>query len=143
MFPAPPRSDRLSPIESIEAANRHFVEFYRRNAKLLAIVESVATFNPDFREMRLQTRKGSVARSQRSIARLQAEGFVEPGLDPVLTANALVAMVSNFTYAWFVLGEDFDVDDAVYHLTVLWARALGLDHHFPEPPPPGPKPIPG
>jgi AcrR family transcriptional regulator len=133
MFPVVPNLAELDPIETIEATNRHFVDFYRRNAKFLAIVESVATFNPEFRETRLAMRKRAVARNEQSIARLQADGLVDPDLDPFLAANAFVAMVSNFTYAWFVLGEEFDLDAAVRHLSVLWARALGLDHHFPEP----------
>lgn len=137
MFPPPPEDLReLDPVASIELTNRHFVDFYSKNAKILGIMESVATFIPEFRETRLETRKRSVRRNEKAIARFQAEGVVDPDLDPYLAANALVAMVSNFTYAWFVLGEEFDVDDAVFHLTVLWTRALGLDRHYPTPPPP-------
>lgn len=134
MFPPPPeRLRELDPVASIELTNRHFIDFYRRNAKILAIMESVATFIPEFREIRLATRKSSVRRNEKGIARLQAEGLVDPDIDPYLTANALVAMVSNFTYAWFVLGEEFEVEDAIHHLTLLWARALGLDHHYATP----------
>lgn len=137
MFPPPPeRLRELDPVASIELTNRHFIDFYRRNAKILAIMESVATFIPEFREIRLETRKGSVRRNEKGIARLQAEGVVDPDLDPYLAANALVAMVSNFTYAWFVLGEEFDVEDAIHHLTLLWTRALGLDRHYGSPVPP-------
>lgn len=123
----------LDPIASIGATNRHFIEFYRQNHKMVGIMESVATFHPEFRKIRLETRKRSVERNERAIARLQAEGVVSPDLDPYVTANALVAMVSNFAYAWFVLGEEFDVDVATHHLTLLWARALGLDDHYPLP----------
>lgn len=134
MFPpSPERLRELDPVASIELTNRHFIDFYRRNAKILAIIESVATFIPEFREIRLETRKSSVRRNEKGIARLQAEGIVDPDLDPYLAANALVAMVSNFTYAWFVLGEEFDVEDAIHHLTLLWTRALGLDRHYESP----------
>jgi hypothetical protein len=36
-------------------------------------------------------------------------------------------MVDRFAYVWLVLGEDFDFEESVYSLTLLWARALGLD----------------
>ena len=37
-------------------------------------------------------------------------------------------MIDNFSYLWFVLGEDFDEEDAVTTLTRLWINALAVSN---------------
>ncbi len=114
-------------FEQVERANRGFLETYRDNAGLFAVVEQVATFNEEFRNIRRDIRAGYVTRSQKVIARLQAEGVVVDDIDARYAAEALGSMVERFAYVWLVMGEEFDLDDAVYNLTMLWARALGID----------------
>lgn len=115
------------PVLRIERANRRYLESYMAHAPLMAVIEQVATFNDELLAIRKEIRRAFVERSRRSIARLQKEGRVTPDLDPLYTANALGAMVDRFAYVWLVLGEPFELDDAVYNLTAVWARALGLD----------------
>jgi hypothetical protein len=44
-----------------------------------------------------------------------------------VAADALGAMVARFAELWLVQGyRDYDFDDAVDQLTVLWGNALGL-----------------
>lgn len=133
--PAGPASEgpMRDPISRIEATTRHFLEFYRSNAGMMTQFEAVATAIPEFHAMRAKVRFQTVERNRRAIVRMQEQGVVDRSLDPFVTASLLVAMTSNFTYTWFVLGQEFEPEEAVHHITILWARALGLDHHYPEP----------
>lgn len=122
-----PRESGLSLLERVERTNRAYLEAYREQARLFAVVEQVASFNPEFRGIRREIRNGFVDRSERAIARMQAEGLVVDDVDPRYAANALGSMVDRFAYVWLVLGEDFDFDESVRTLTLLWARSLGID----------------
>jgi len=117
-----------SPVARIRRANRAYYEAYLRNAKMMAIVEQVATFNEEFKELRRKHRAAAVARSARAIARWQKEGLVDPSLDPEMTARALAAMVDHSLYLWLVQGEDpAGTERLLDTLDALNIRALGLD----------------
>lgn len=116
------------PVAQIEITYRRYVDFYAKNRRMIALVESVLTFFPEIRRMRLANRRNFVRINVRAIERLQDEGLDLGDLDPFVTASALLSMVSNLTYSWLVLGEDFDTDVAVRHVTTLWTQALRLDH---------------
>ena len=118
-----PRETGLSLLERVERTNRAYLEAYKEQAALFAVVEQVASFNPEFRAIR----HGFVERSERSIARMQEDGIAHDDIDPRYAANALGSMVDRFAYVWLVLGEDFDFDEAVRTLTLLWARSLGIE----------------
>ena len=122
-----PHHDGASILERVEAANRSFLAAYQQNARLFAVIEQVATFNEELRAIRVEIRDAFVARSEQAIARFQEEGLVHDDVDPRYAANALGSMVDRFAYVWLVLGEDFDFDESVRTLTLLWARALGVD----------------
>jgi len=109
---------------------RHFLEFYKETAELQTLIESVATISPSFRALRLErrrrTHRRSVTRSVRAIEHLKQIGLVDEDLDTYLTASALAAMLANYAYTSFVLGENLDIDESVAVLTEIWVRALGL-----------------
>jgi AcrR family transcriptional regulator len=115
------------PISRIEAANRLYLQAYARNARMLAILEQVSTFNDYFRQMRRDIRKVFIDRAAAGIARLQAQGLADPHLDPPTTASALGGMMEHFAHVWLALGEPFDEELAVSTLTRLWAQAIGLE----------------
>ena len=122
-----------TPWDIVEQANRRYVHAYRRNAKLMATLEQVATFNDDVRRLRLELRNRFVARNTRAIERWQEAGIADPDLDAGYAANALGTMVDRFTYTWFVLGQEFEEDLAVETLTRMWLQAIGVDHgHKPK-----------
>jgi AcrR family transcriptional regulator len=125
------------PISRIEAANRLYLQAYARNARMLAIVEQVSTFNDYFRELRRDIRKVFIDRAAAGLERLQAEGLADPVLDPNTTASALGGMLEHFGHVWLALGEPFDEELAIATLTRLWAQAIGLkmpDNQAPERP---------
>src|SRR5262245_24082650 len=98
-------ADGLSPAARIRRANRAYFEAYLRNAKMMAIVEQVATFNEDFQEMRRRHRALLIGRSAAAIERWRRAGLVADDLDPEMTARALAAMVDHSLYLWLVQGE--------------------------------------
>jgi AcrR family transcriptional regulator len=114
-------------LARIQAANRSYIDLYERHAGLLALIEQVATFDDDFRAMRLDLRQRFVNRIQRAVERLPAPGDgAELALDPRVAANALGGMVDNLCYTWFVLKEPFEREEVLRALDAIWARALLL-----------------
>jgi AcrR family transcriptional regulator len=117
----------LSPAARLIAANRSYYAAYRRNARMMAIVEQVATFNEDFRRLRHEHRRQLIERTAQSIARWQREGLVRATLDPELAARAMSAMVDHTLYLWLIQGEDADEDALLNTLDQMSVSALGLD----------------
>lgn len=123
---------RQGPIERIDAANRAYLAGYRRNAKLMGLMEQVSTFNDDLRRLRLDVRRVYHMRAARAITRWQAEGIADPDLDPWYAASALCNMVDRFAYTWLVLGEHFEEERAVETLTRLWVQGIQLRPRSPK-----------
>ena len=110
----------------IRASNRAYLESFKRNARLMALLEQVATIDERFRELRHRRMQAFGRRNARAIQDLQLRGLADPELDPVLTAAALSYMVSRTAYASYVLGEDYDLDQLVDTLTRVWVNALRI-----------------
>ncbi|MGP4026381.1 TetR/AcrR family transcriptional regulator [Actinomadura sp. 3N407] len=116
-----------SPAARVRRTNRAYYEAYRRNAKMMAIIEQVATFNEEFQEMRRKHRAVSWGRSAKAIARWQKAGIVPSDIDPEMAARALTAMVDHSLYLWLVQGDDDSHTERLLDtLDALSVRALGL-----------------
>jgi AcrR family transcriptional regulator len=124
----PPPFDRLEDelVWRITRANRRYLAAYQEYATLFAVIEQVATFNDELREIRKEIRRGFVDHAHASIVRMQREGLVFDDVDARYAASALGSMVDRFAYVWLVLGEQFELDEAARTLGLLWARSLGL-----------------
>lgn len=116
-----------TPRDRIARANRAYYESYRRDARMMAILEQVAATNDEFRRLRRQARVANNIRSARAIQRWQEEGLVDPALDARYVASALGSMVDRSLYVWLILGEPFDEEKGLETLNELCARALGFD----------------
>ncbi len=114
------------PVAAIDAANRAYLEAYARNARLLAVMEQVASVDEDFRRLRIDRARAFAGRNARAIERWQQRGLADPALDPLLAASALDAMVSRMAAMVFVAGESFDVETMTVTLTRLWVNALRI-----------------
>lgn len=123
-----PPPEEQTPWQLVETANRRYITAYRRNARLMATLEQVATFNDDVRRLRLELRDRFVDRNTRAIQRWQRAGVADPDIDAGYAANALGTMVDRFAYTWFVLGQSFDEERAIETLTRLWLQSLGIEH---------------
>jgi AcrR family transcriptional regulator len=116
-------------VERIDSALRQFVQSYRKHAAILTIIEQAASLYPEFRGLRRQLRQAFVERNIANLERWSEEGSIDSTINPVIAAHALVSMIDNFSYLWFVLGETFDEEEAVTTLTKLWINALTMSNH--------------
>lgn len=129
LHPGPPADGHSAsdPAAAIEASNRAYLEAYRRNARLMALLEQVATVDEDFLRLRLARTDVFVKRNAKAIRRLQRDGLADPDLDPDLAALAISTMVSRTAYVAFALGRKrIDFERLVGTLTRLWTNALGI-----------------
>ena len=116
-----------SPWERIRQANRHYLELYQSEAALMGIIEQVSRYDERVNTARMNTMKHFVERAERAILQLQQDGFADRRLNPAIAADALGAMVGRFAELWLVQGyRDYDFDEAVEQLTILWGNALGM-----------------
>jgi AcrR family transcriptional regulator len=121
---ASPHSD---PFGRIRDANRFFLAAYKREAKIMRVIEEVSRYDAEVQSFRNRRDTGYVGRLEKAIARLQDEGAADKRLDPAIAALALSGMVHRFAEQLFINGHKFDLDTAVEQLSVLWANALGMD----------------
>jgi AcrR family transcriptional regulator len=115
--------------ERIERANRGYLRGFAENARMMGVLEQVATFNPRLAAIRRANRRYFVQRNTAAIRRWQQQGLVDERIDAGYAASALGSMVDRSAYVWMVLGEPFEFDAAVIQLTRLYCNALGLAYH--------------
>ncbi|MFE1594411.1 TetR/AcrR family transcriptional regulator [Nocardia sp. NPDC058705] len=118
------------PASIVEAANLAYFEAYKRNAKLMGLLEQVANIDPEFGKLRQQRADAFIGRNARGIAELQRRGLADPSLDPMLTSRALSSMVSRMAFNYFVTGggelEQVPMEEVVHTVSRLWANALRM-----------------
>jgi AcrR family transcriptional regulator len=117
--------DELPPRETIRRAIAAFIVYYREHARLMAVLEQVATHDESFRSLRRNMRRGVAEAAVRFISSLQRKGVVPATVDPRYAATALTGMVDRFAYVWLILEEEFEEADVVENLTNLWFQAIG------------------
>ncbi|MGW0181121.1 TetR/AcrR family transcriptional regulator [Nocardia sp. NPDC003345] len=114
------------PRDWISAANREYLKSYRRNARLMAVLEQVSRIDPQFAALRAERASAFVDRNAALIRDLQEQGVVAARLDPRVTALALSSMVSKMAYLVFVEGEKIDTATLLETLDWIWFSALRL-----------------
>jgi AcrR family transcriptional regulator len=124
---ATPTAEESDPAALIELANRAYLEAYQRNARLMVLLEQVATVDEDFLRLRMQRTDAFVRRNAKAIRRLQRAGLADPELDPSLASLAISAMVSRTAYATLGIGgKPVDFERLVATLNRLWMNALRI-----------------
>ena len=114
------------PIDRIRAANKAYLTAYKKEARIMRVIEEVSRYNDDVRLVRSKRDDYLAARLESAIKRLQAEGLADQRIDERYAATALGGMVAKFAEMMFVGGARFDMQAAVEQLTLLWANSLGL-----------------
>jgi AcrR family transcriptional regulator len=114
------------PIERIRSANRQYLEHYRDNAGIMAVIQQVSTFDAEVQATRIQRHDEFAHAIERRTVEYQKAGIADPEVDPWLSAIALGGMVAFVADQMFVQHQDIGLDDAVDQLTLLWANAIGL-----------------
>lgn len=121
------------PAAIIEASNRAYLESYRRNAKLMQLLEQVSSIDPKVRELRRDRGWVFVKRNARAIKDLQDRGLADPDVDPEMASRVLSGMISRLAFATFVLNDGGDFEQLVYTASRLWCNALRIEHHLTMP----------
>jgi AcrR family transcriptional regulator len=117
------------PIDRIRAANRSYLTAYKKEARIMRVIEEVSRYDDTVRSVRVKRDDYLAARMESAIARLQAEGNADPRIDTKYAALALGGMVARFAETMFIGGQSFDLHEAVEQLTLLWANSLGIKHN--------------
>jgi len=120
-------TDVADPRARVAEANQRYLRVYNRNARLLQVVEQVATADSRFAERLSGFRARHVQRVAEAITGLQSAGLVAHDIDAGVAAAALSAMVEGYARH----ARDIRVEDANETLTRLWLRALGLSGEEP------------
>lgn len=118
------------PVDRIRAANRSYLSAYRKEARIMRVIEEVSRYDDEVRAVRSKRDDYLAVRLESAIARLQAEGVADPRIDKRYAATALGSMVARFAETMFVAGGRYSFETAVEQLTLLWANALGI-HEVP------------
>jgi len=121
-----PKSD-ATPQERIREAIRLHMESYRREARIMGVIEQVSRYDEHVKAARFLQHLHYREQVEESIRRLQRHGLVDPDLDPVIAAAALGSMTTRFPEMWLVEGRlKCSFDDGVDQLTRVFVNALGF-----------------
>ena len=120
------------PRAVIDAANRAYLQAYRRNARLMTLIEQVALIDERFLQLRLKRADTFARRNAAAMAQLQRRGLADPTLDPLGTAHAMNAMVSRMASLVFVYGVDISFQALAEMLLQLWTNALRIPGNSPR-----------
>ena len=120
-------SSSATPRERIREGNRSYLARYRKEARIIRVIEEVSRYDDHLGNVRFEHQRSDRVRIIKSILQLQQRGFVDPDLDPAIAAHALGAMVSRFAEMWFVQKVvDCSFESGVEQLTQLFVNALQL-----------------
>lgn len=113
------------PRERVAASARAHWETYREWLAEMVGVFQLAMVNDDFAQVWDELCAEAIAGIAEEVTRAQERGYC-PGVDPHLTATAIVGMMNMFSYEKLANGRAADVDDeaCVATLTEIWYRAV-------------------
>jgi AcrR family transcriptional regulator len=109
-----------------EAVTGFWRTYARRRGELIGIFQA-AMVEGRFHDRWLELRAEAITRIAAEVRAAQAHGYC-PGVDPVMTASALSAMLEHFCYIWLGQGGEkdvpFDDERALDALTTIWVKAV-------------------
>jgi AcrR family transcriptional regulator len=118
---------RAAPQDRIREALRRHLESYRREARIIGVIEQMARYDKQINAVRMERHERYSAQVASSIRDLQQHGLADPDLDPHIAAAALGSITSRFPELWLVQGAvTCSFDEAVDQLTKIFVNALGL-----------------
>jgi AcrR family transcriptional regulator len=122
------RSSTANPRDRIREAIRIYLERYRREARIMGVIEQVSRHDPIVAAARAERHAEERTLVAESIARLQRRGLVDRRLNPIVTAAVLGSMTNRFPEMWLSEGQlNCDFDEGVEHLTLIYTNALLMD----------------
>lgn len=127
-------SEQLLPShQRVREAMRRHLESFRKEARMLSLIEHVARLDAEVNALKLARHKQLTTRVADIIRRLQRRRLADPKLDPEIAAAALGALTYRFAELWFVQGAvDCTFKDGVDQLTRLFVNAVKLQDPDPK-----------
>ena len=122
-----------TPHDRIREAMRRYLEIYRREARIMGVIEQVDRHDEQLRAARTE-RRGHYGRAVTdSIRQLQERGQVDPRLDPEIASVILGSMMQRFPEMWLTEGRiECDFDQGVEHLATIFLNALRIPAPAPD-----------
>lgn len=115
------------PEERIREALRRHLESYRKESKIIGVIEQMARYDKQVNALRMRRHQRYSQQVAMTIRNLQKHGLADPQLEPSVAAAALGAMMSRFAEMWLVQEAiSCSFDKAVDQLTRVFVNALGL-----------------
>ena len=122
----PFRAGLARPEALREAVAGFWRTYAKRRGELIGIFQA-AMVEGRFRDRWLELRGEAITRIAGEVRAAQAQGYC-PGVDPVLTASALSAMLEHFCYIWLGQGGEkdvaFDDERALDAVATIWVQAV-------------------
>ena len=109
----------------IEYGMRTYLAEFRKDARMLELLEEAASYDPEVRQAGLDLRERMSRTTAHFIATLLARGEVDEDLDIEYVSVLIGAMVDRVAYIWFVFGRDFDEDRVIKQLRDAYLRMIG------------------
>lgn len=123
-----PSSSGVPPQDRLHEALRLHFETYRKQARIMGIIEEVSRYDDHVRDLLLARHRQYTGQVAESIRQLQKRGLADRGLDPTIAAAVVGALTGRFAELWLVQGAvACSFDDAVDQVTRLIVNALGVD----------------
>jgi AcrR family transcriptional regulator len=121
------RDSTATPQERLTAALRLHFEAYRKESKMMGVIEQVSRHDDQVRQMRAAYQQGHSRKVADSIRQLQRRGLADNTVDADLAAAAVGSMTWRFAEQWLIHGfPDVDFDTGVEQFTRIFMNALQL-----------------
>lgn len=118
---------RMAPMQRIREAMRRHFESYRKEARIMGLIEHVSRYDAEVNALRLTRYQRHTERAAQTIRQLQRRKLADPKLDPVVTAAAFGALTYRFAEMWLVHGAiECTLDHAVEQVSRIFANAMKL-----------------
>jgi AcrR family transcriptional regulator len=118
---------KLPPQQRIREAMRRHFESYRKEARILGLIEHVSRFDPEVNAMRLARHKRYTEEVAETIRQLQRRKLADPKLDPLIAAAALGALTYRFAEMWLVHEAiDSTMEHAIEQVSRIFVNSLRL-----------------
>lgn len=125
-------ASEATPSQRIREAMRLHLEAYRREARIMGVIEQVSRYDAQVKQALYQHQRKYSEQVQESIRRLQRNGLVDSELDPAIASAVLGSMTTRFPELWLVEGGvSCSFDQGVDQLTRVFLNGLGLKEDAP------------
>ncbi|MBM7368654.1 TetR/AcrR family transcriptional regulator [Gordonia hydrophobica] len=118
---------------AVEASNRAYLEGYARHFRLMESWVEAAAVHQELDDLLEGLIEFNVERTERFLRTLLDRGEIFADIDPSYAAQALNAMIMQYSIRVFRHGPDaVDLDTATRTVTDIWCRGIGLVSEAPR-----------